>query len=286
VGQGTENDTASGRDEVFERIPWEMLEQRRSDRPWLAYGVAGAIVLGALAYSVMANRPVTPAVSQTVHAEAPASDPATSQTPAVPPVVATGSPPTAPTMTAEADLYAVNPERVIDQAVAYAEWFTSEYLSVDGSEESRQVLASLLPSDIPPPQPGEGMRVFVEWVRASTVEEVAPLVYRVSVLARTLAADSEGLYVRQPPQQVIIDVSMAGDGPTVTMSPEVEPLDLPEPVAAGLVEVPEEIRNAALGLEGTTEVVGGVPTPEGSWRVVVMATGADGVLRPRTVVVP
>ncbi|MGA7097521.1 MAG: hypothetical protein WB245_08135 [Acidimicrobiia bacterium] len=286
MDQDTSNDRYPRRDEVYERIPWEMLERKKNDRPWLAYGVAGAIVLGALAYSVMGNRPVgQPTVAAT--ATVPTVQP--DQAPEVvspPPVAATSSGPTSPTMTAEADLYAVDPERVLDEADAYAEWFVAEYLSVDGSEESRQVLASLLPPDIPAPEPGDGTSVFVEWVRATTTEEVAPLIYRVSVLARTMAAGADGLYVRQPTQMVTVDVSMSGEVPAVVISPSVENVSLPDPAPAGLVELPADVRETALGLDGTTDVVGGVQDADGSWRVVVMATGLDGVVRPQTVVVP
>ncbi|MGA7227221.1 MAG: hypothetical protein WBZ45_03300 [Acidimicrobiia bacterium] len=286
MDQDTQNDRNTRRDEVYERIPWEMLEQKKNDRPWLAYGIAGAIVLGALAYSIMGNRPVgQPQVAATVTAPTVPPD----QSPDVaspPPVVATSPSPTSPTMTAEADLYAVDPERVLDEASAYAEWFATEYLSVDGSEESRQVLASLLPPDIPAPEAGDGTRVFVEWVRATTIEEVAPLIYRVSVLARTMAAGAEGLYVRQPTRMVTVDISMSGDTPAVVISPSVEGVTLPDPVPAGLVEPPADVRDRALGLAGTSEVVGGVPGADGTWQVVVLATGPDGVVRPQTVVVP
>ena len=37
------------RNEVYERIPWETLEDKKPDRQWITLGVAGAIVLGAVA---------------------------------------------------------------------------------------------------------------------------------------------------------------------------------------------------------------------------------------------
>ena len=71
------------------------------------------------------------------------------------------------------------------------------------------------------PAAADGTRVFVEWVRASAVEEVGQLVYRVTVLARSLAAASNEEYQRQAPLQVEVDVSVAGDIPQVVMAPRV-----------------------------------------------------------------
>ncbi|HSK06208.1 MAG TPA: hypothetical protein VK990_01725, partial [Acidimicrobiia bacterium] len=56
------------RNEVYERIPWETLEEKKSDRQWMTLAIAGAIVLGALAYSFMSNRPPAIAVATTVPA--------------------------------------------------------------------------------------------------------------------------------------------------------------------------------------------------------------------------
>ena len=72
--------------------------------------------------------------------------------------------------------------------MTHAEWFVAEYLTVDGTDEARAALTALTPAGVPLPSAGEGTRVFVEWVRASAAEEIGELLYRVTVLARTLAA--------------------------------------------------------------------------------------------------
>jgi hypothetical protein len=274
------------RNEVYERIPWETLEEKSGDRQWLMFGVAAAVVLGALAYSFMSNRPA-PVPEATTVATTPiaegASVPVTTApaAPAMPPPAAT-----VPVVTAEADLYAVHPERAIDQVAAHAEWFVTEYLTVDGSEEGRASLTGLMPTGVPLPVAVEGTRVFVEWVRATGVEEIAPLTYRVTVLARSLAAQGDAAYQRQAPLELAVDVSLVEESPRIVTAPQIRPAATGPAHQLALAQVPEEVGSAALQQAAGTEVVGGVQTPDGGWQVVVVAPTPDGVSRPITVVIP
>jgi hypothetical protein len=273
------------RNEVYERIPWETLEEKKPDRQWIMLAVAGAIVVGALAYTWTSNRAV-PAPATTVAAPAVVSTAlAAAAPPAAPVAPATSAAPQAPVLTAEADLYAVHPERAIDRATAHAEWFVAEYLTVDGSEESRATLSALLPGGVPLPVAPEGARVFVEWVRAMSVEETGELAFKVTVLARTLGAAPGGDYVRQPPLRLEVDVSIANPAPQVVMAPVVVPASPGEAHQLQMSEVPEDVGATALQASGGTEVVGGVQDA-GGWRVIVMAPGTDGVGRPISVPVP
>ena len=43
--------------EVYERIPWETLDKQSGDRQWLVIAVAGAVAVGALAYSFVKSQP-------------------------------------------------------------------------------------------------------------------------------------------------------------------------------------------------------------------------------------
>ncbi len=269
------------RNEVYERIPWETLEQKGGDRQWWMIALAGAIVLGALAYSFVSNRPIT-VPTQPVEPTASTVAVAPTATVAAPPI----ADPSSPTVVAEADLYAVDPERLIDQATAHAEWFVAEYIGVDGSEESQGTLAALLPAGISPPVAPEATRVFVEWVRAVSLDEVAPLHYRVGVLVRSLVAQGEEAYRRVAPLLATVEIVVAEDGARVVMPPTVAPLPTPQSEPLALVEVPPEIQQAAMTSSGATEVLGGVQTAAGDWQVVVMAPGLDGVTRPTTVNVP
>ena len=271
------------RNETYERIPWETLEEKKPDRQWMMMAVAGAVVLGALAYSFMSNRPSPMPVASTVAAAMPETSVIASPVPqaAAQPVATT-----APVVTAEADLYAVHPERVIDRAVAHAEWFVAEYLTMDGTEEGRAALTALLPAGVPMPAAADGTRVFVEWVRASAVEEIGQLVYRVTVLARSLAAAANAEYQRQAPLQVAVDVSVAGDAPQVVMAPQISPAQPGPALQLALVTVPEDVGATALQQSGGSEVIGGLQTPDGGWQVVVLAATPDGVSRPVSVPIP
>lgn len=270
------------RNEVYERIPWETLEEKKGDRQWLLFGVAGAIVLGALAYSFMSNRPAPiPVVTTAPIAQEP--PPAESVPVQALPPTASPTAATAPVVTSEADLYAVHPERVIDRVAAHAEWFVAEYLTVDGSEQGRATLSLLLPAGVPLPVAPQGSRVFVEWVRTATVEEIAPLTYRATVLARSLAAQGDGAYERQATLEVTVEVSLAADMPQVLMPPMMKPVTVAAAPQLTLVAVPEEVAALALEQSGGSEVVGGTQTEGGGWRVVLLATGPDGVSRPVTV---
>ena len=104
------------------------------------------------------------------------------------------------------------------------------------------------------PAAAEGTRVFVEWVRASAVEEIGQLVYRVTVLARSLAAAANAEYQRQAPLQVAVDVSVAGETPQVVMAPQVSPAQPGPAHQLALVTVPEEVGAAALQQSGGSEV--------------------------------
>lgn len=273
------------RNEVYERIPWETLEEKKPDRQWLTFGVAGAIVLGALAYSFTSNRPAAVAPTTTVaSAESSVSASAASQVAAPP--VALPPPSTAPVVTAEADLYAVHPERIIDRVMAHAEWFVAEYLTVDGSDQGLATLGAMLPTGVPTPRAPEGTRVFVEWVRATEVEETGPLLFEVTVLARSLSAMGQEAYVRQAPIAVIVPVSVAGETPQVMSAPRMTPALIGPAHDLALTPVPDDVAAAVLEKSGGAEIVGGVQGADGEWEVVVLAPGADGVTRAVTVTVP
>ena len=275
---------AEERQEVYERIPWETLEKRGPERQWLLIVVAGAVVAGALAYSFMQNRPPSPAAPP-VSAAAPTTGPGAETAPVVaaPAAPVTTAPP--PMLTAEADLYAVDPQHLASRAAAHAEWFAVEYFSADGSEESRRSLQAMMPAGVPLPEAGEGVQVFVDWVGALTVTESGSLSYSVEVVVRSLAAKGDEEFVRQPARVAAVDVVFGEDGqprvlrpPTVAApvahaGPEVTLAPLPETVQADIEE-------------SHGPVVGGEQLADGGWMVVAMVTGADGVSRPTTVTVP
>lgn len=263
------------RDEVYERIPWETLEKKGGDRQWLVYAVAGAVALGALAYSFMRNQPTAPPPTQAVVATTVPATTVRSNIDSTPSTVSS------PIVVAEADLYAVDPERLVDQAVSHAEWLALEYVAVDGTEQSRKVLESLLPSGVPLPKAPDGTQVFVDWVRARSVTQTGPVSFDVEVLVRSLVSTGEGGFVRQAPMVVGVGVEIGDDGlPRVSGVPSLGKVAPGSPGKAALNEVPEDL--LANMKVGRGNVVGGVQQEDGTWEVVVMTKGPDGVRRPVT----
>ncbi len=260
------------RDELYERIPWETLDKGGGDRHWLAYVVAGAIALGALAYSFTRNQPLAPPTPEPVSTTLPVST-GTTAPPAPPSTVAD------PLVVAEADLYAVDPELFARQAAAHAEWLAVEYVSFDGSEQSEAALAPLLPAGIPLPEGSEGTQVFVDWAGAAEVVETGPTSFEVSVLVRSLRSTSESGFVRQPARIVTVPVEVSEDGPRTTGVPMLSPATPVPAVEMSLAPVPEEVLST---LPVGADPLGGRQRADGSWDVVVIVSGEDGVSRPVT----
>lgn len=259
------------RDEVFERIPWETLEQAPKDNNKLVIYLAGAVVVGSLAFALVRDRPPSPVPLPPV-TEVPATTETLPHSPS-------------PSLLAEADLYAVDHDRLASDAAAHAEWFAVEYLSSDGSEASRAILQSLLPQGVPLPSGPEEVKVAVDWVGAVSVSESGPLSFEVEVMVRTTAVTGGDVPVRQPPRTMVIEVGFGHDGqPRVLRPPLLATFQMPAPHLLGLVPVSEHLREH-LSLT-YAEVVGGEPLPDGRWMVVVMAVDPDGVTRPRSVLVP
>ncbi len=273
------------RSEVYERIPWETLDQKKGDRQWIIFAIAGAVVLGALAYSFMSNRPQEAPPSVVVADPLPAAGPAEPAEPVVP-VPAPPPVATSPVVVAEADLFAVNPERLLDQAVAHAEWFIAEYFTIDGSEQHSTTLASLMPAGIPLPSAPDGTRIFVESVGSLDATELEPLRYEVTVLVRYLLAKDDEIYRRQPPVVATVEVIVGDSGPRIALPPQISAVAAPSPEQLALADVPAEVGEAAKQLTGSTEIVGGAQRADGGWSVVVLATGADGVTRPVWIQIP
>ncbi len=265
------------RNEVYERIPWETLDRGGGDRQWLVIAVAGAVVVAALTFSFMRGQPMPTTQMEPVPATAPLA-------PSPPPEI-TPTTVTSPVVMAEADLFAVDPDTLAHLAASHAEWFAVEYLSVDGSEQSRQTLVSLLPSGVPLPEAPEGTQVFVDWAGTQSVTETVPLSYQVEVLVRSLLAQGDGGFTRQPVTRMQVTVQIGEDGlPRVASPPRIVQTVPAPPSQMALSPVPEPIRAQVESAHGA--VVGGVQQADGSWLVVAMVIGTDGVTRPVTVAAP
>ncbi|MEA1904008.1 MAG: hypothetical protein U9N56_10820 [Actinomycetota bacterium] len=268
------------RQEVYERIPWETLEKPGNDRQWVVMAVAGAVALGALAFTFMRSQPVPAPLATAPVAAAPVVS-----TVPVAPASPLPTTPTAPIAVTEADLFAVDPGSLKDAVAAHAEWFAVEYFSYDGSDQSALTLGSMLPQGVPLPEAPPAVQVFVDWVGVTEVVEVAPVTFEVSLVVRSLVARDDGPFVRQAPRSAIVEIRIGGDGsPVVGLPPVLAKANPGAPQPLNLSGVPEEIRLQVEASHG--QVVGGEQMIDGRWKVVVLVEGSDGVVRPATVIVP
>lgn len=182
--------------EVFERIPWESLEDG-PDRRWLVYLLAGAAVLAAVGVSLGrqmgGTTPSPPATAVPTVSSMVESSPAS--TAAVPQESEPAE--TKPTWS-EADLMALPADSVEMGAAAVAEWFVFEFFTRD--------------------DPG-GDRSFVEWARTSRMAWTTASTVRATVLVRRLAAVGEEPYQRLDTEswEVVAELEEEGwivvDGP-------------------------------------------------------------------------
>lgn len=270
------------REEIYERIPWETIENPRKDQRTLVIGLAAAVVAGALVYSFMSRPAIEPTSIQPGVTEArPEPEPTPIPVPTLPPVAPA---PTTPSNISEADLYAVAPETLRSVASAHAEWFVIEYLSYDGSSDDAN-LRALLPGDIPLPSAPPDTLVFVEWVGAMAVEEVEVGRYRVEVVARYMVAPDGQTFQRVPPEVLVVDVVVDDSGPHVTTAPAAAPLTPLPASSAQLAEVPTEIAAKVSDAYPGSEIVGGKPGESG-WMVVILNQAVGGVIRPESVLIP
>lgn len=275
-----EDRQTSERSEVYERIPWEHLEKRSADRQWLYVGVAGAIALGVLAYSFVKNQPVEP---QTV-ADSVATTQMENQQQANDGLRTTDPTVSSPVVVAEADLYAVDPRRLSEAASSHAEWFAVEYFSVDGSEVSRATLRSLLPDGIPLPDYPQGRQVFVDWVGTTQVVQSGEAEYLIDVLVRSLVSIEDSGFARQPVRMIRVRVGFGPDGrPRVATAPMLLDVPLVGADHADLSEVPPDVASL---VSDEHELIGGVQSEDGGWRLIVMTVDVDGVKRPHLLEVP
>jgi hypothetical protein len=266
------------RQEVYERIPWEALDRRPRDPNRLVMAIAGAVAVGALAFSFTRNQSEAPPAPTAPVVESSGPTLADPQ----PPPTATS----VPLVVAEADLYAVDEERLIGLAMAHAEWFAVEYFSIDGSAVSRETLASLLPDGVPVPEAPAGTQVYVDWARGLSVTEIAPLTFEVEVLVRSLVSGPDGVFARQPPRRVVVEVTIDDQGEARIVRPPVsagETTPASQLISSGL-EIPDALRTEIEASHGP--VISGEPLADGKWRVIVMVTDSDGVARPKTMIVP
>lgn len=278
--------------EEFEHLPWSnLLAEHRRERGRSLYLVAGIVI--ALGVGAFGARLVFGGGGATT-APPPTSD---SVPPApLPPIVAPmEAVPTsaAEQLPSEADLMAPLPATDELLAVARAEWFVSDYFTVDGSEtgETDVISAFVSGADLPAvphgtDQPGTS---YVEWARAFRLNPLDRGSYAVGVVFRTLYRDEQGEFRRSGVRAVEVEVLVeAGHSGVVDLPMPVPPpfaLDLHLPVEFSDPAREEDVNEAleyAFLFDDQPAVVEATSGP-GDWRVVLGIEDASGIEWPMVV---
>ena len=300
--------------EEFEHIPWASLvaETRDPRIRWLGVGVGlvAAVALGLVVVRVIGGGgegtvvvPGENAAGAVVAAGPPAAEAApdlvsTTTGPVTPrlyseaELLTTGAATIGPVVADEADLMALVPQFEASAVAARAEWFVTDFFTVDGDPAGLDSVWGSLPAGAVAPDHGSGAGVsYVEWARAVSVEHTEPDGFEVTVVFRTLAGGDRTSLRRQPVRAVIVGVAVDRGG-------AVGVVDLPEPaVLPPTLEIeaidgestdplPESVRAAALAAAdawGTDATVERSALIDGWWRVEVSVADASGLRWPLAV---
>ncbi len=308
-----QEEEAAAHAEQFESIPWSSLVPDSNPRnkrilivvatvvAGIAIGlIGGRLIRGTTQSGVVVALPsvgIAKSVATPAPFSVPLSVPPIAGQPVMPTTVVLApsiQTPLPPQLFSEADLMAVLPEEEIRAAVMRAEWFVTDFFTIDGESSSAGDITAALPDGhvaVPlPHQSTEAGISYVEWARAYRVEPLGPARYRVAVAFRTLAGRVVGNLTRAPVRAVTVDVAVGPDGATA-VSDFPSPTLPPATLALTFVEVtemdtPPEVLAGALQ---DATAVGSDPAPflagldATGWRVVVLVGDASGLRWPLVV---
>jgi hypothetical protein len=191
----------------YEEIPWSTLltehRQGRTKTLYMAAGVIIAVVIGFVGVRWFTapghgEQPALAAPVETTTTEAAAVE---------------DEPSTTTIVQSEADLMAVVPAVAELAAVARAEWFVTDYFTVDGPIPEELLSAFVNDATVPALPTGDGAGIsYVEWARAFNVRPTMSG-YAISVVFRSLTEEPDGAFVRGPVRAVDVLISVE-DGET------------------------------------------------------------------------
>ncbi|MEN8234470.1 MAG: hypothetical protein ABFR89_06055 [Actinomycetota bacterium] len=256
----------------YEEIPWSTLltedRQGRAKTLYFAAALIAAVIVGFVGVRWLTN----PGHGEPQALAAPLDTTTSTALPAEP-----EPEPVTTSVLSEADLQAVQAvEPVVAElaAIARAEWFVTDYFTVDGPMPEELFTAFVGDAVLPemPILQDTGI-TYVEWARAFDVR-ATPNGYGVSVVFRSLTEEADGTFVRSPVRAVEILVAVQ-EGETAVA-------ELPVPILPpvyhrvdGWMETMGDADEKAIAatldyagmFDDTVEIVeSGVAGPE--WRVV------------------
>jgi hypothetical protein len=279
--------------ETFETIPWEHLTPATTPPVGRALRWAGGVVvasiLGFLLFTVLrADAPQT-----VVAVPRDAADAAVPATVEPLPVEMAPAPlaaaPDPDRLYSEADLMAVIPEEEQRAAAVRAEWFVTDFFTIDGDPATVASVQRLLPDglEVPLPHDEAGSLSYVEWAEATAVRPQGPGRYAVDVAFRTIGGSpGAGPVRRRDVRAVRVGVLFDDAGAPMV-------LDLPEPIpmtpaafrftAPPAAEPPADVlaaaHDAAAAFGSVIETVS-AGLDAGGWRIVLLIADPSGLQFP------
>lgn len=203
----------------YEEIPWStLLSEHQQGRTKTLY-VAAAVIVALVVGFVGVRWLTAPGHGDGAVAAAP-----TETTTVAPDEPADSTTTTTSTIAvlSEADLMAVQPAMAELSAVARAEWFVTDYFTVDGPLPEELVSAFVNDAVLPDlPSPADADISYVEWARAFDIRPT-PSGYAVSVVFRSLTEEPDGTFIRSPVRAVDVLVAVDDGGTAIA--------DLPIPI--------------------------------------------------------
>ncbi len=202
----------------YEEIPWSTLltedRQGRTKTLYLAAAVIAAVVVGFVGIRWL----TAPGHGDDVALAAPVE----STTTAVVTEASTSSSTSTTGVLSEADLMAVQPSIAELFAVTRAEWFVTDYFTVDGPIPEELISAFVNDAALPNLSASDDADIsYVEWAKAFGIRPTARG-YAVSVVFRSLTEEPDGAFIRSPVRAVDVLVAV-DDGQTAIE-------DLPVPI--------------------------------------------------------
>jgi len=287
-------------DEEFEHIPWSHLaageDDRRSRLIYLAVGAVALAVVGV----VGARWFTSPS-----HGEVPVAPPVTSEPSAANEdrdvITVSSSAETMTSLLSEADLMAAAPTREATEmgdaeamATMRAEWFVTDYFTVDHDPSAAAELVGSFSTELELPElphlsSEQSGTSYVEWSRAYRVDDEGDDIFAVAVAFRAIYLDESGEFRRSPVRAVQVLVAVGDDTAGV--------VDLPTPVVPPLagdstavgVPVGEASTDAVESALAYSWLFDEEPSvleaaeEAGEWRVVVGLRDGSGIMWPMVV---
>jgi hypothetical protein len=196
----------------YEEIPWStLLTEHRQGRAKTLY-LAAALIVAVVGVVVGFRWLTSPGHGDGAAFSAPVETTTTAASDEPDPTTTTE-------VLSEADLMAAAPAITELSAVARAEWFVTDYFTVDGPIPEELISAFVKDAALPDMPGGDGADIsYVEWARAFDIRPIERG-YAVAVVFRSLTEEPDGSFIRSPVRAVEVLVAVEEDQTAISELP-------------------------------------------------------------------